>query len=269
MDYLLLGIFFAAAGVLAILYYRSVPTAEVLRGRLPNKVTGAGILITLILAAVVWYVIAHTTGFSRVFAFFVLFFNLLLVETVFLIAMRATTSNSAAVVISFIVVSALAWFELHDLTLGLVNVIVIASSLGAATLLIRLNYLRTKFLFVVSILWTIYDIMSNLILLPHIFVPVEKPQPTLFLPSVTAGRLTLGSGDFMFMVLFTLVILRDHGLKPAIGLVGLETLGLLVTGALKSNPNTAFPFLVVMTPIFLLYYWAMARKPSPPRKVSV
>ena len=65
----------------------------------------------------------------------------------------------------------------------------------------------------------------------------------------------------MFLVLFTLAILRDFGKKQAIVLVASQSIGLLVTGFLLPESGFVVPFLVIMVPIFfLVYLWAYFNK---------
>lgn len=127
-------------------------------------------------------------------------------------------------------------------------------TLGGATLLIRMKYLRTGILFTVAILCTLYDILLTQYLLPTFTVPVESTTPTFMFPAVTVEGLSLGSGDFMFLVLFALIILRDFGKLPAFILVGAETIGLLAVGLVLPESDFLVPFLLVMTPIFIVVY---------------
>jgi hypothetical protein len=256
VDFLPLSLLFAGAGGLAMLYYTLVPSAEQLKERLPNKVSGAGLLLAVIIAAVAVYLVRTRSGFGQVSALSTFIFALLAFESAFLLAMRWVKSNTLAVLSGLAFAGALFGLNTANPSFPLFNTIVIVATFGAATLLIRLNYLRTGFLFVVAGLWTVYDVLSTQFILPRIFAPTTEPVPTQFLlfPAVTVGHTTLGSGDFMFLVLFALVTLRDFGRLPAAFLVAAETVALLVTGLLITNINQPLPFLVVMTPVFIVIF---------------
>lgn len=256
MDFLPLSLLFAAAGGLAMVYYTLVPTAEQLKARLPNKVSGAGLLLAVVIAAVAVYLVRTRSGFGQVSAISTFIFALLAFESAFLLAMRWIKSNTLAVLSGLAFAGALFGLNTANPSFPLFNTIVIVATFGAATLLVRLRYLRTGFLFVVAGLWTVYDVLSTQFILPRIFAPITEPVPTKFLlfPAVTVGHTTLGSGDFTFLVLFALVTLRDLGRLPAVLLVAAETVALLVTGLLITNINQPLPFLVVMVPVFVVVY---------------
>lgn len=256
MDFLPLSLIFFGSGVLALLYYHFVPSAQKLRERLPNKVSPAAIFLTLVIAVAVWYLFANFIGFSRVFRIFAFLFALLVFESVFLLLIRWVRSDSLAVLGSLIASAGLFVAELVSPSFFLLNSIVIIATFGAATLLIRLGYLRTWMFHILAVLWTVYDVWLVRAVLPRVFKPAEPTSEPrfFFFPVVTVGRLTLGSGDFMFLVLMALVLLRDYGKAAAFTLVVAETAGLLVTGLFLPEDGFQIPFLIVMTPIFFLVY---------------
>lgn len=256
MDFITLSLIFASTGILAIGYYRWVPTADRLRQRLPNRVSWAGVIATLVIGVVLWQIIRSSDGFRTVVYVFTLLLGLLVFESVFLLLIRWLRSNLLAVLISLASAGAMIYLYLGNPTFLWRNVVIIAATLGATTLLVRLAYLRTRFLWLVAGLWTIYDVLVSWFIFPRVFVPVAAPRADLFFPSVVIGTTSLGSGDFIFLVLFTLVLLRDFGVGAALVLLGIETLGLLITGIIISGEEFIIPFLIVMTPIFFITYGA-------------
>lgn len=242
--------------MLAIAYYLAVPAKTALQKRLPNKVDAAGILLAIVIAAAVWFILESFSGFGRVVRIMTFLLALLVFESFFLLSLRFWKSNTLGVLASLSLAAGLFWLAVREPSFLLVNTIIIVATLGATTLLIRMGYLRTRFLFLFTSLWTLYDILSTRYLLPTVFVPAQEPYPTLFFPAVTVGHTTLGSGDFMFLTLFTLIVLRDFGRLPALVLVIAETVGLLATGLFLPERGFLVPFLVVMTPIFFGVYLA-------------
>lgn len=215
-------------------------------------------MLAVIIAAV-WHIISISDGRPHFGLISTLVFALLFFESMFLILLRWIKSNIVAVLASlFLSMITFLWFG-NSASFALINSIIIIATLGATTLLIRMNYLRTRLMFVIAILWTIYDIMAVNYIFPKIFVPTDTPQPNLMFPAVTVGNLSLGSGDFMFLTLFTLIILKDHGRLSALILVVGQTIGLIATGLFLPEQGFHVPFLVVMTPIFFLIHF-LAKK---------
>lgn len=254
-DSLLLAFLFAFSGFLALGYYHLIPSREELKRRLPNRVGFAGILLTIILGAAVWFIVMNAEGFGRFMRIFTFLLALLVFETAFLLLMRWVRSNVLAVLLALAAAAALFAWQTFAPSLALKNVLIVAAALGAPTLLVRMGYLRTRFLFLVAVLWTLYDVLFVRFLLPRVFLPAQEPTASLLYPALTVGTLTLGLGDVMFLILFALVLVRDAGRRAAMLLIALEAMGLLVTLLIRGDRNISIPFLTVMTPIFFLVFW--------------
>lgn len=261
MEFIPLTILFLGAGLLAMVYYAFVPDAATLRKRLPNRVSFASVFLTIIIGGVVWFVFKSMDGIFQASSILMLIFSLLFFESLFLLSLRWIKNNLLAVLTSLVGSAVVFWLFLSYPSFVLFNSILIIATLGAATLMIRLGYIRTKFLFVVIALWVVYDILFVQFILPRATTITENPYPTFLFPSITVGHVSLGSGDFMFLVLFALAILRDFGKKPALVLVAFQSVGLLITGFLMPESGFVMPFLVIMVPIFfLVYLWVYFNK---------
>ncbi len=261
MEFIPLTILFLGAGLLAMLYYTYVPSAATLRKRLPNRVSFTSVFLTIIIGGVVWFVFKSMDGIYRASSILMLIFSLLLFESLFLLSLRWIKKNLLAVLLSLAGSAIVFWLFLTFPSFVLFNSIIIVATLGAATLMIRLGYIRTKFLFIITLLWVVYDILFVQFILPKATTVTENPFPTFLFPSVTVDHVSLGGGDFMFLVLFTLTILRDFSMKHALVLVASQSVGLLVTGFLLPDSGFVVPFLVIMVPIFfLVYLWAYLAK---------
>ncbi|MBI5037290.1 MAG: hypothetical protein HZC01_01075 [Candidatus Kerfeldbacteria bacterium] len=257
MDFIYLAMLFLGAGIAGLVYYRYAPTAVDLRERLPNRVTPAGIVLAVAIGSAAWFLFSSVSGVVLVGRIFLFIFSLLFFESIFLLAMRWISRNTFATVVAILSTLGMFWWYQAKPSFVLLNFIIIISTLGAVTLLTRLGYLRTKILFAISILWTIYDILLVRFILPDVTRETATPHPTFLYPAVTTGRVSLGSGDFMFLSLFTLVIARDVGPRAALVHVVAQVTGLLVTGLLLPERGFTVPFLVVMTPIFIVCYVLM------------
>lgn len=264
-DALLLTALFAGTALAALGYYRLSPTAEYMRQRLPNKASAAGIILTLLIGFWVWWTLRDTIGFSRVKFIIGILFNLLIFETIFVLLLKRIRSNLLVV---FGAALATTGFVLAQRVIGgtwVYNLTFMTATLGATTLLVRMDYLRTKFLFVVSGLWMIFDILSVAFVYPQIYRISDRPHNSFLFPAVAAGQVTLGSGDFMFLVLMSLVLFRDFGRRSALMHIGLQALALFITVLAKSR-ESLFPYLTVMVPIFLIVwlgFYFHSRKPTP------
>lgn len=256
MDFVPLSIIFLATGALAIVFYQLVPSAEELRRRLPNRVTPAALILVVVLTVIIWLLVRSYSGFALSIRLMTLLFALLLFESLFLLLMRWIRVNALALVVSLFIAGFVFWIQLTYPSFVLLNSIIVVATLGAATLIIRLGYLRTRLMFIIAALWTLYDIMLVQFILPRVTRETSTPTPTFIFPAVTVGEISLGSGDFMFLTLFTLVMLRDFGVLPALIVAIAEVTGLLVTGLVLPEQGFLVPFLVIMTPIFFLVYLA-------------
>lgn len=254
MDFLPLSLVFLGAGLFSLLYGKIVPDKETLKKRLPNKISGAGIILWLVICLTLYFIIKNNQGFARTTSIFTLLFALLVFETFFLFLLRWLKSNLIAVILALFSAAVLFFLHLSFPTFTLRNIIIILATLGASTLLIRLDWLKTWLMFTLAFLWTGYDIYTTRYFLPHVLSPVTEPPKIFFFPAVITGTISLGSGDFIFLILFTLVIQRQFGWLPAIILVAAENVGLLITGFFYKS-DAIVPFLAIMTPIFLLIYF--------------
>ncbi|MFA5070554.1 MAG: glycerophosphodiester phosphodiesterase family protein [Patescibacteria group bacterium] len=253
MNILPLSFIFLGAGLFSVVYYKLTPDKEMLKARLPNKVGAAGIILWLIICVAFYFIFKNSRGFERTVSIFTLLFALLVFETFFLLLIRWFKSNLLAVLIALLASGVLFAFHNYYPTFTLRNTLIILGTLGATTLLIKLNYLKTWIVFGLAFLWTGYDIYTTRYFLPNVLVPVTEPPKTFFFPSVITGSVSLGSGDFIFLVLFTLIILKKFGKLAALILVAAQTAGLLFTGLFLES-DSIIPFLAVMTPIFLIIY---------------
>lgn len=259
LDAFGLALVFALAALIAVAYYRSLPPEATLRARLPNTPSAAGVIGFLLVSGTAWYLIASTHGLARIQNIIGILFDLLIFETVLLILFRWIRSNLLALLLALLVAVA-AWIIQHWYgSVVVYNITFIIATFGATALLTRLRFLRPRLLMMVAALWTIYDVLSSLFIYPIIYRPALHPVTSFAFPAVAVGQLTLGSGDFMFLTLFTLVLFRDYGWRPTWVHIGVQALVLFMVAGLK--PTTiSIPYLLVMTPIFFMIHWLYSHK---------
>ncbi len=255
-DAIGLTLLFSATALLALVYYRTVPSIKHLRQRLPNRMSVAS-LVALVLIGL-WFWWFWQSG-SNLRLFIGTLFNFLIFESFFFILLRWIRSNTLAVILSAIAVVGFVWLQ-REIGGNLVyNLTFMTATLGATTLLVRMEYLRTKFLAIVAGLWVIYDILSVAFIYPQIYRIADRPQTSFIFPAVAVGQVTLGSGDFMFLVLMTTALYRDRGLRWALIHIGLQAVALFVTILVKPR-DILWPYLTIMVPIFLLVLLLSRRK---------
>ncbi len=258
-DGLILSAIFAALGFVGIAYYSYLPTGEELKARLPNRVSPAGFVLALVLLVIIVVTWKTDGGFARWRVFFPILFNLLIFETVFIGLLRIIKINLVALITGLLIAAGFWYWQTKFPSTLIFNITFLLAPLGAASLLIRLGYWRTRFLFVVASLWMIYDIMASIFIYPVIYRPAATTQTSFLFPAVAVGQTTLGSGDFMFLILFTLALLRDLGWRSARLHILIQSLALFITILVKPN-EVQFPYLTVMTPIFFITYFIAQRK---------
>ena len=255
MDFVPLSLLFIGAGIIAVVYYKIVPSKETLNLRLPNKISWAGIFSWIVIILAFWYIFSRTTGFQRTTYIFTLLFALLVFESFLLFFIRFVKSNLLVVIFSFTVTSGIFFLYINFPSFNFRNIIIVLATLGASTLLIRLGYLKTWLMFVFGVIWTGYDIYATRNFYPGVLVPVKEASKVFFFPAAIVGTVSLGSGDFVFLALFALVILRDFGLIPTLILLSAETTALLITGLFITGTDFIIPFLAIMSPIFFATYF--------------
>ncbi|MFH0828745.1 MAG: hypothetical protein V1907_01030 [Candidatus Kerfeldbacteria bacterium] len=270
-TFFVLSLLFFTAGAFSIVYQKAVPSADILRQRFPNRTTFTGIVLWLLIIGATWFIVTHTTGFTRIASITTMLFFLLLFETLFLFVVRFVKSNIPAAFLSLAVAIVPFIIQYYAPTFALMNTVIILATMGATTLVIKLNYLRTKVILLLVVLFTINDVLNVRYLLPRLnLAPVTEPMRLLIFPTVTVGSHVVGSGDFMFLVLLTLFMLREFGVRNALYLVIAESVGLFLTGIYVSQHDVMLPFLTIMTPIFLtVYLVARTRRKRAPRSRAV
>lgn len=258
MEYIYLGLLFFGTGLLAIVYYSIILGKEELKSRLPNRVTVRAIVPALLLISIfgvgIWYFASTSGGFLHPSRILLYIFMLLVFESIFLFSLRWVRSNVLAVLLAIGVTGILFFLYSNNQTFILFNSIIIIATLGATTLLIRIGYLRTRILLIITPLWVVYDVLLVRYVLPDVTVIADSPSPSFLFPAVTVGHVSLGSGDFMFLSLFTLVLLRDFGKLPAIVHVVLQGTLFFLIGLVLPEAGFLLPFLVIMAPAFFLVY---------------
>lgn len=267
MATVILPLIFLVAGILAVYYYRLTPPVDELRRRLPNQVSVAAIILTIIIGVGIWLIVRFLpTPFLKISGVTTLLFFLLTFETVLLLFFRWLRSNTAAVIAAAIVtvIPFLVQFQWPSFELS--NAIIVAATLGATTLMIRMGLLRTRIIVLMTVLLTINDIINVRYVLPQLpLAPYPMvPFPLLIFPTVNIAGRVVGSGDFMFLALATLVILRDLGRRAALVHVAIQSIALLVTLAATANADVLIPYLTIMAPIFIGTY-IVGRTKAPAR----
>lgn len=254
-TFLILSLLFFSAGALSILFQRIVPDGKTIRQRFPDRITFTGIVLWLIVIAAGWYISRHTTGFTRVASITTMLFFLLTFETVFLLLIRYIKQNIPAAFAGLAIAGVPFVIQYYYPTFVLINAVIILATMGATTLVMKLNYLRTKVVMLFVVLFTVNDYFMVRFVFPHLNLsPVPTPMRLLIFPTVTYGGHVVGSGDIMFLVLLTMVMVRDHGTRQALWFVFAESVALFLTGLYLIRHDVLLPFLTIMTPVFLSVY---------------
>lgn len=258
-----LPLLFLVAGLLGIIYYRTIPTQVELRQRLPNKGSVAGILLTIIIGFGIWAIIRYADSrFMKISGVTTLLFYLLTFESLLLLCFRWLRSNTLSVLaaaggtfIPFLI-------QYFQPSYALSNALIIAATLGATALIIRLDVVRTRIILIMAGLFTINDVLNVTFVIPKLplTAPHDKPLPLLIFPTVNIGGHVVGSGDFMFLALTTLLLVKVFSARVAGWYVVAQSVALAITLAIILHRDVILPYLVIMTPIFGLTYYLAHRQ---------
>lgn len=259
-----LPLLFLVAGVLGIIYYRAIPTQAELRLRLPNKGSVAGILLTVIIGFGIWAIVRYAdTRFMKLSGITTLLFYLLTFESILLLCFRWLRSNALSVLVAAGCTLVPFLIQYFSPSYALSNALIIAATLGATALIIRLDVVRTRIILVMAALFTVNDVFNVAYVIPKLplTAPQDKPLPLLIFPTVNIGGHVVGSGDFMFLALTTLLLVKVFSARIAAWYVVLQTIALAVTLSIILHRDVILPYLVIMSPIFgLTYYYAFQQR---------
>ncbi len=255
LNFLYLSLMFLGSGILATFYYGFIPDSVNLKKRLPNKPSVESVVLFLIICFLVWQIFANYEGLQRSSRIVALILGLLLFETLFFLLMRWVKKNWLNALISVILVVGV--FVLHYTNENFVtfNLIIILATIGGTAFLMRTGMVKTWLVFVLTAVWMPYDFYFVANVLPKYTKATADPYPFFAFPSVTIGDISLGVGDFVFLALYTFVLVNSFNKKIAIIHAIVQAIGLLIAGYIVSLRDINIPFLLVLSPIFFIIYF--------------
>lgn len=255
LNFLYLSLMFLGAGLLGTFYYGLIPNKETLKKRLPNKPSIESVILFLVICILVWQIISNYEGLQRSSAIVALILGLLLFETIFFLLMRWIKKNWLNAIISALIVIGV--FVLHYANENFVtfNLIIILATIGGTAFLMRTGMVKTWLVFLLTVLWMPYDFYFVANVLPKYTKATADPYPFFAFPSVTIGYISLGVGDFVFLALYTFVLVNNFNRKVAIIHAVVQAIGLLIAGYIVSIKEINIPFLLVLSPIFFIIYF--------------
>ena len=254
MNILLLTLLFAFVGVMAIIFHKIVPDGATIRKRFPLR--GARLrdialpLIIIAIGTILWFNTPHANR-TAIFQSFVI--ALLALESGLLLLIRrfqSTINLSFMAAVCGSIAFTLSW----TLKLPAVDMLLfVFGTLGAWTLAQRLGFLNVPFLMVIVLGLTVFDFYNVTSLTNTVTTPGTAISSSNML-LVSIGEEALGIGDFIFLSLCTLALIARFGNKTALLFLTVESLILLATGFIPATNGFFFPYLLVMTPVFLIVY---------------
>jgi len=254
LNYLFLSLTFILAGLLGLVYYNYLPNRQVLQQRLRRSIP-ISLMILAIIGAAIWYLIENFEGYYLMTNITALMYTLFLFETFFVLLLKWIKSNYLAFVSSLLISSVVIYLHYQLNNFLIFNIILIAAFIGLAAFLSRLEFLRTWLIMAIAGVFMVFDLFYVNYLFPTFTRAAEDPSPVFLLPAVTIQGISLGGGDFVFLFLFSFLLVRQFGVKPALIHVFLQGIGLLLTSYYVTQTDTVFPFLTVLVPNFFLNYF--------------
>lgn len=95
-------------------------------------------------------------------------------------------------------------------------------------------------------------------LVPVVPAAEYRVQPLIFSLLIKVGDISLGAGDIVFLLLAVFILTKHFSLKVVFGQALILSLALpiaLLVQNLVADSMASFPFLVVLTPLFLITFW--------------
>ncbi|XOU94069.1 MAG: hypothetical protein ACNFW9_04455 [Candidatus Kerfeldbacteria bacterium] len=255
LNFVYLSLMFLGAGILSVFYYKIIPDKKTLRDRLPNKATVESVVLFLAISIMVWQIIINFDGLQRASRLMALVLGLLLFETFFFLFMYWIKKNWLNVLLSILLVIGI--FSLHYSIESFVtfNLIIILATIGGTAYLVRSGIIKTWLVFLLTAIWMPYDVYFVTQVFDKYTKVTASPFPFFAFPSVTVGDISLGVGDFIFLALYTFILVSNFNKKIAIIHAIVQAIGLLIAGYLVSVQDITIPFLVVLSPIFFIIYF--------------
>lgn len=266
MHILLLTLLFAFAGAMAIVFHKLVPDGATIKQRFPiKKARVRDIVLPLIVIGVGMLLWFMTGGDDRTAVFQSFIIALLALESGLLLLMRrfqSTISLSVMAGLCGLLAFLISWaFKIPAVDM----LLFVFGTLGAWTLAQRLGFLNGWFLMVVVLGLTAFD-YYNVTTLTTTATTTGTTVSSSSILLVSIGEEALGIGDFVFLSLCTLALIAQFGGITALVFLTIESFILLATGFIPSS-GFFFPYLLVMTPVFIVVYWiAWIRKCASARR---
>ncbi len=271
MHIFLLTLLFAFAGIMAIVFHKLVPDSATIKQRFPIKRARlrdiALPLVVIAIGTLFWF---NTNSDNRTAMFQSFIIALLALESGLLLLMRrfqSTISLSIMTGLCGLAAFVISWtFKLPAVDM----LLFVFGTLGAWTLAQRLGLLNVWFLMVIVLGLTAFD-YYNVTSLATTAATSGTTVGSQSMLLVSIGEEALGIGDFIFLSLCTLALIARFGSVTALLFLAAESLILLATGFIPAPNGFFFPYLLVMTPVFLIVYlvaW-MRKRASSGRASSV
>lgn len=252
-NFIFLAVVFVITGFVGLWYFSAIPDKDTLKKRLSRSIP-LSLGIIAIIGVVVWYIFSQYNGFSRVFRLAPVLYGLMLFEASFLLLIRWIKSNYIAASISLLFsILVLSLHERVDSFLTF-NAIIITSFIGATAFLVRLRIIRSWLVMTPAVVFVYYDWYFVNNVYTQFTKPSVDPHPVFLFPAVTIGDISLGGGDFLFLLLFSFILFLRFGMQSAYVHIGLQGLGLLVAAYFVARTEAIVPFMLVMIPIFFIVW---------------
>lgn len=260
MDGLMLGGFIFVSLIVAVVYHRSIPDlSTVEKAAAKDRLAKSLIWLPILLTIGNFWILNLESPIEAAMASMFFWLNIIFFFLIFLKYRAPRIALLTAVFLAeflLIVASATGSEFINSLLL-------ITSYIAAVSLVLKRFAPRDSVLIAAFLLMTVFDIIF-VWLAPIIPTLEAAAAPLLFSPLVKIAALTLGSGDVIFLILAMLVLAKKISYLAIVLLVSALSVSVLITLAVKNlinMPYDSFPFLVILTPVFLTLYTFNLIKP--------
>lgn len=136
------------------------------------------------------------------------------------------------------------------------NILLIFAYTAGVSLVLKRFDFKARTIVGFFLFMTLFDILF-VWLLPVIPALKENVQALLFTPLIKVEYLTLGSGDIIMLLLAVLTLVKNSSRLTNFVQILVLSSSILIALAIKNLPlipDSSFPFLIILLPIFLLLY---------------
>ncbi|MBU1148636.1 hypothetical protein KKI23_00945 [Patescibacteria group bacterium] len=238
---------------LGIFYYRSLNLENLQTKTESDKQVKKFLLVPLLLTAINLICLKFGTAIELIIMVLLMWLNIIFFFLFLIKRHRATGAILLATLFSQVLVSAIYLTQSEYLNNLFIFLALLATVILVFTRFKIYNWFWISFLIIMSFLDAVF-----VWLIPAVPQAEAQVQPLVFSLLIKLGNISLGAGDVVFLLLSIIILAKRFTQKVLIWqalILSLAIPSALFIQNFTPSSATSFPFLTVLTPIFLLLFW--------------